>query len=326
MKLMETLGFFLMSLMTATSAVAAQRSLDNYPVKPVRVIVVFPPGSGTDIASRTVAQELTEAFGKQFVIDNRPGAGGMIGTEIAAHSAPDGYTLLAVSSSYTINPSVYAKVPYDPKRDLQPISLIASTPYLMIAHPSLHAKTVADVIALAHAKPGALSYAAGGVGVGSHLAGELFKVMAKVDIVMVPYKGAPQATADVVAGQVQLGFGTMPTALPLVKAGKLRALGVTSEKRTSAAPDIPAIAEFGLPQFDVQTWFGILAPAKTPAALTNRIQHAIAEAVKKERVRDRLVAQGYEIVGSTPEQFAALINKEIEKWAMVVKLARIPKM
>ena len=312
----------------ASAQVFAQSTRDvaAYPTKPVRMIVVFPPGSGTDIAARLVAQELSEKMGKPFVIDNRAGAGGMVGTEAAANSNPDGYTLLVVSSSYTINPSVYAKLPYDPSKAFAPISMIGSTPYLLVAHPSVQVKTVRDIIELAKAKPNQMNYATGGIGVGSHLAGELFKTMAKVEIVMVPYKGAPQATADVVAGQVQLSFSTMPTALPLVRSGKLVALGLTSLKRVPAVPDIPTIAESGLPGFDVETWFGMLAPAKIPPTILKRVHEAVVAAINKDQVRERLTAQGYQTVGNTPEAFGRQIKAETAKWIGVVKAAGIKPM
>jgi tripartite-type tricarboxylate transporter receptor subunit TctC len=304
--------------------VAAQSAAPlNYPTRPVRLIVVFPPGSGTDIAGRLIAQELSERLGKQFVVDNRPGAGGMMGTEAAVNSNADGHTLLMVSSSYTINPSIYAKLPYDPKKDLTPITLIGSTPYLFVAHPSVPAKTVSELITLARSKPGQLNYAAGGVGVGSHLAGELFKATAKVDIVMVPYKGAPQATTDVVAGQVQLAFSTFPTGLPLVKSGKLTGLGVTSLKRVPVVPDIPTVAESGLPGFDVETWFGMLAPAKTPSAIIARVHEGVVAALKKVEIREKLTSQGYQIVANTPAEFGRVVTQETEKWVKVVKLAGI---
>ena len=296
----------------------------EYPTKPVRMIVVFPPGSGTDIAARLMAQELSAQLGKQFVVDNRPGAGGMMGAEAAVNSNPDGYTLLMVSSSYTINPSVYARMPYDPKKDLTPITMIASTPYVFAAHPTVPAKTVAQLVSLAKAKPGQLNYATGGVGVGSHLAGELFKSTANVDIVMVPYKGAPQATADVMAGQVQLAFITFPTGLPLVKSGKLNGLGVTSLKRLAVVPDIPTLAESGMPGFDVETWFGLLAPAGTPGAIVTRLHREVATALGKEPIRDKLSSQGYQTVANTPTEFGSVIAREIDKWARVVKVAKIP--
>ena len=304
-------------------APAALTAVPDYPTRPVRMIVVFPPGSGTDIAARLIAQELSAQLGKQFVVDNRPGAGGMMGTEAAVTSNPDGHTLLMVSSSYTINPSVYAKMSYDPKKDLVPVTLVGSTPYLFVAHPAVPAKSVSQLIALAKAKPGQLNYATGGVGVGSHLAGELFKSTANVDIVMVAYKGAPQATADVMAGQVQLAFITFPTALPLVKAGKLTGLGVTSLKRVPVIPEVPTLAESGMPGFDVETWFGMLAPASTPPRIIARLHQEIAAALRKDLVRDRLVSQGYQTVANTPAEFAQLISREIDKWAKVVKIAKI---
>ncbi|HEX3170255.1 MAG TPA: tripartite tricarboxylate transporter substrate-binding protein, partial [Burkholderiales bacterium] len=199
-----------------------------YPVKPIRMIVTFPAGSGADIVARTVGQKMAESLGQQVVVDNRAGAGGIVGSELTAKAIPDGYTIVMVSSAHTINASMYTRLPYDPAKDFAPITMLASTPYLLVAHPSVPVKNVAELIALAKARPGQINYASGGVGVGSHLAGELFKNMAGVDIVNVPYKGAPQATADVVGGQVQLSLSTMPTALPLVRAGKLNALAVTS--------------------------------------------------------------------------------------------------
>jgi tripartite-type tricarboxylate transporter receptor subunit TctC len=317
-----------LALLAISGPALAQPNRDAaaYPTKPVRMIVVFPPGSGTDIAARLVAQELSERFGKAFVIDNRAGAGGMVGTEAAANANPDGYTLLVVSSSYTINPSVYAKLPYDPDKAFAPISMLGSTPYLLVAHPSVQVKTVRDVIELAKAKPNQLNYGTGGIGVGSHLAGELFKTMAKVQIVMVPYKGAPQATADVVAGQVQLSFSTMPTALPLVQSGKLVAVGLTSLKRVPAVPDIPTFAESGLPGFEVETWFGMLAPAKIPPVILTRVHEGVVAAVHKDQVRDRLTAQGYQTVGNTPEAFGRQIKTETAKWIGVVKAAGIKPM
>ncbi|MEA3156308.1 MAG: hypothetical protein QOK44_3897 [Betaproteobacteria bacterium] len=316
----------LLAAMTAPAAAQSTRDAAGYPTRPVRMIVVFPPGSGTDIAARLVAQELSERFGKPFVIDNRAGAGGMIGTEAAANSNPDGYTLLVVSSSYTINPSVYAKLPYDPNKAFTPISMLGSTPYLLVAHPSVPVKNVRDIIELAKAKPNQLNYATGGIGVGSHLAGELFKTMAKVQITMVPYKGAPQATADVVAGQVQLSFSTMPTALPLVRSGKLTAVGLTSLQRVPAVPDIPTLAESGLPGFEVETWFGMLAPARIPQPILKRVHEGVVAAVKKDSVREKLTAQGYQPVGNTPDQFARQISNETAKWTGVVKAAGIKPM
>ncbi len=288
------------------SAVFAQ----TYPVKPIRMIVTFPAGSGADIVARTVGQKMAESLGQQVVVDNRAGAGGIIGSDLTAKAIPDGYTIVMVSSAHTINASMYSKLPYDPAKDFAAITMLASTPYLLVAHPSVPVKNVAELIALAKAKPGQINYASGGVGVGSHLAGELFKTMAGVDIVNVPYKGAPQATADVVGG------------LPLVRAGKLHSLAVTSLKRVPATPEIPAVAET-VPGFDVRTWQGLLAPLGTPPAIIAKLQEHALKALSAPDVTERLTAQGYQTVGNTPQEFTQTINTEIARWKTVVKTARI---
>jgi tripartite-type tricarboxylate transporter receptor subunit TctC len=294
----------------------------TYPVKPIRMIVTFPAGSGADIVARTVGQKMAESLGQQVVVDNRAGAGGIIGSDLTAKALPDGYTIVMVSSAHTINASMYSKLPYDPAKDFAAITMLASTPYLLVAHPSVPVKNVAELIALAKAKPGQINYASGGVGVGSHLAGELFKTMAGVDIVNVPYKGAPQATADVVGGQVQLSLSTMPTALPLVRAGKLHSLAVTSLKRVPATPEIPAIAET-VPGFDVRTWQGLLAPWGTPPAIIAKLREHALKALSAPDVTERLTAQGYQTVGNTPQEFTQTITTEIARWKTVVKTARI---
>jgi tripartite-type tricarboxylate transporter receptor subunit TctC len=286
------------------------------------MVVTFPAGSGADIVARTVSQKMAESLGQQVVVDNRAGAGGIVGSDLTAKAIPDGYTIVMVSSAHTINASMYTKLPYDPARDFAAIIMLASTPYLLVAHPSVPVKNVAELIALAKAKPGQINYASGGVGVGSHLAGELFKTMAGVDIVNVPYKGAPQATADVVGGQVQLSLSTMPTALPLVRAGKLQSLAVTSLKRVPATPDIPAIAET-VPGFDVRTWQGLLAPLGTPPAFISKLREHALKALSAGDVTERLTAQGYQTVGNTPQEFAQIINTEIARWKTVVKTAGI---
>lgn len=311
------------ALALSLGAVPAAHPQTQYPSRPVRLVVTFPPGSGADIMARIIGQKLSDSLGQQFVIDNRAGASGIIGTELAARAAPDGYTIIMVTSSHTINGSVYAKLPYDPVRDLAPITQLASTPYLMVVHPSVPAKSVAEMVALAKSKPGQINYATGGIGVGSHLAGELLKAMAGIDIVVVPYKGAPQATADVVAGQVHMSFSTMPTGLPLVRAGKLRALAVTSAERVPATPEIPTIAESGVPGFEVNTWQGMLAPAATPRAIIARLNGEAVRALQQPDVQERLTTQGYRTVGNSPAEFAIVIKNEIAKWAKVVKAAGI---
>lgn len=306
---------------SAATTVCAQQ----YPAKPIRMLVSAPAGSGADIVARLVGQKMSEAMGQQIVIDNRGGAGGSIATDLTAKSSPDGYTIMMVTAGHTINPSVFIKLPYDPVKDLAAITMLSSTPYLFVAHPSLPAKNVAELIALAKAKPRQLNYAAGGVAVGSHLAGELFKMRTGADIVNVPYKGAPQATIDVVAGQVHMAFITMPTALPLVRAGKLRALAVTSAKRVAATPEFPALAET-VPNFDVRTWQGLLAPAGTPAAVIARLHDTAVKGVTSADVAAALTAQGYEPVGNSPAEFEKLIRNEIAMWKAVVKAAGIPPM
>lgn len=306
---------------SAATTVCAQQ----YPAKPIRMLVSAPAGSGADIVARLVGLKMSEAMGQQIVIDNRGGAGGSIATDLTAKSSPDGYTIMMVTAGHTINSSVFIKLPYDPVKDLAAITMLSSTPYLFVAHPSLPAKNVAELIALAKAKPRQLNYAAGGVAVGSHLAGELFKMRTGADIVNVPYKGAPQATIDVVAGQVHMAFITMPTALPLVRAGKLRALVVTSAKRVAATPEFPALAET-VPNFDVRTWQGLLAPAGTPAAVIARLHDTAVKGVTSADVAAALTAQGYEPVGNCPAEFEKLIRNEIAMWKAVVKAAGIPPM
>ena len=291
----------------------------DYPSKPIRVVVPFPAGGGTDIVTRMVAQKLGESLRASFVIDNRSGAGGTIGTEIAAKSPADGYTLVAVSGSHAINPSLYKKLAYDSVRDFAPVTMLVSGPGLLVVHPSVPAKTVKELIALAKSKPGQLNYASAGSGTPPHLAAELFKTMAGVDIVHVPYKGNTPAFLDLVSGQVSLSFPTIPSAIPHVRAGKLRALAVTSRERSRVAPEIPTVAESGLPGYNTSSWFGMLAPAGTPASVILKLHQEIAKVLQLPDIREKLLNQGLEPVGSTPEEFAAAIRVEIDKWAKVVK-------
>jgi tripartite-type tricarboxylate transporter receptor subunit TctC len=295
----------------------------NYPSRPVRLVIPFGTGGSADISGRVVAQKLSESLGQQFVIDNRSGAGGIIGTETVAKANPDGYTLLLGSfGTHTANPSLYKKLPYDAIKEFTAISLIATVPNVLVEHPSVPAKSVAELIALAKTKPGGLNYASSGAGTGTHLAAELFKSMAGVDIVHVPYKSAGTAITDLIGGQVQLMFSTLPSVIPHVKAGKLRALGVSTTKRSDAAPDIPAIAE-SLKGYDVGTWFGVLAPAATPRPVINLLGREIARITRMPDVRERLLSLGAEPVGNSPEEFALYIRVELPKWAKVIKSAGI---
>ena len=291
-----------------------------YPVKPVRMIVPSTPGGGPDIMARAVGQKLTEAWGQAVVIENRGGAGGIIGSEAAAKAPPDGYTLvMANAGSHAVNASLYAKLPYDPIKDFAPVTLVSSAPNILIVHPSLPAKNVRELIALAKQKPDVLTFGSGSNGSTAHLTGELFKLQAGVRLVHVPFKGAPAAVIGVISGEVALAFPNIPPALPQVKAGKLRALGVTTLKRVAAAPEIPTLDESGLPGFEAVAWFGVLAPAGTPRDIVLKLSQEIARIVRTPEMQDRLRLEGAEAVGSTPEQFAETIRRDIAKWAVVVK-------
>jgi len=294
-----------------------------YPNKPVRIIVPFPAGGSADTLARTIGQKLTESFGQQVLIDNRPGAGGNIGTDAAAKSAPDGYTLLMTPSSIISNPSLYSKLSYDPMKDLMPVTEVAWTPNILVVHPSVPANSVKELIALAKSKPGQLSYASGGNGATNHLAGELFKSMTGIDMVHIPYKGNPVAVLDVLNGQVGVMFDFMITSLPHVKAGKLRALAVTGAKRSPQLPDLPTVAEAGVPGFEAGTWFAVLAPAGTPAAIVKQLNNEIVKILNLPDVKERLYQLGAEPRSGTPEQLATLMKQDMAKWAKVIKDANI---
>ena len=303
----------------AAPAIAAQ----GYPDRPIRAVVPFPPGGGTDIIARMVLQKVAERLPGTFVIDNRSGAGGTIGTELVAKSVPDGYTILVASSSHTINPSVFKKIGFDPARDFAAVTIIASGPGVLVVHPSVPAKSVKELIALARSKPGQLIYASAGNGTPPHLSAELFKSLAGIDMVHVPYKGNTLAFADLFSGAVQVSFPTITSGLPPVKAGRLRALGVTSRQRSTVAPEIPTIAESGLSGYEATTWYGMLAPAGTPRTIVDTLQQHTAEIVKQGDVREKLLAQGLEPVGNTPAEFTAIIAAELVKWRKVVTAAGV---
>jgi tripartite-type tricarboxylate transporter receptor subunit TctC len=302
------------------AALSAAAHADVYPSRPIRFVVAFPPGGGTDIIARSIAQKLGERWSQQVLVDNRPGAGGNIGTDIVAKSAPDGYTLLMGSAGpLAINASLFASLPFDPQRDLAPVTLAASTPNVLVVHPSLKAATVKELIALAKTEPGRINFASSGFGTPAQLAGELFNTMAGVKLVHVPYKGASPALADLLGGQVQLMFSTMPPALPHMKEGRLRALAVTSLKRSPAAPELPTVDEAALPGFEANTWHGVVLPAGAPAEIIARLNREIVAILHLPEVVGRLESQGAEPVGSTPEEFAAYIRSETVKWAKVVR-------
>jgi tripartite-type tricarboxylate transporter receptor subunit TctC len=296
----------------------------GYPAKAIRMIVPFLPGGPNDILGRVIAQKLTEQLGQQMVVDNRGGAGGIIGAELAARAVPDGYTLLlGGTASLSINPGLHRKLPYDPLKDFAPVSLVGTAPSILVTHPSLPVKTVRDVIALARAKPGQLNFASAGIGTPPHLAGELFKSIAGVDMVHVPYKGGGPALVDLIAGQVNMYFSGISAALPLVKDGKLRGIAVTSARRTALMPDTPTIAESGLPGYEVGNWYAIVAPAATPKAIVMRLNHEIVTALAVQDVKRRFVELAADPVGSTPEELLKYNRSEIAKWARVIKSAGI---
>ncbi|HTS21999.1 MAG TPA: tripartite tricarboxylate transporter substrate binding protein [Casimicrobiaceae bacterium] len=307
-------------LFGALVAIAACASAQPYPNKPIRLVVPFPPAGTTDILAREVGQRLTEVLGQSVVIDNRPGAGGNIGSDLVAKSAPDGYTLLmATVGTHAINASLYSRMPYDHIRDFAPIVLVAGVPNVLEVTPSLPVHSVADLIKLAKEKPGQLNFASSGSGTSIHLSGELFKAMAGVDMTHVPYKGSAPALTDLMAGQVQLMFDNLPSSLQQIKAGRLRAIAVTSAQRAPALPDVPTIAESGLPGYEASAWFGLVAPAGTPPAVIARINAAVNDWLHTPQAAEKLLAQGAVADGGTPEQFAAHIRAETDKWAKVVK-------
>jgi len=293
-----------------------------YPVKSVRLLVPSSPGGGTDILARVLAQKMSETFGQQFVVENRPGAGQVIGIEAVARSAPDGYTLLMAASAIVINEVLYAKPPYDTLRDFAPVTLGASLPNILVVHPALPVKSVRELIVLAKTRAGQLNYSSAGSGTSPHLSMELFRLMAGITLTHIPYKGSGPATVDLLAGQVQLSMPNVLTALPHIKGGKLRGLGVTSGKRATGLPDIPAIAET-LPGYEAIQWYGILAPAGTTRDIVGKLQAEIARILVLPEVKDRLAADGADAVGSRPDEFAAYIRAELAKWGKVVKTGGI---
>jgi len=302
---------------------AAAQTATPYPTRAVRIVVPFPPGGGTDIISRTVAQKLNEVWGQPVIVDNRAGANGVIGTDLVAKAKPDGYTLGVVIANHGINPALYSKLPYDSLRDFSPVTLMAQYPYILTVHPSLPARSVKEFIALAKARPGALSYASSGNGSGPHLGMELFKSAAKVDIVHVPYKGASPANTDLLAGQVQVMFNNFLAAMPFIKSDRLRVLAVTTSTRSKVMPELPTLAESGLPGFDVKSYYALLAPAGTPPAIVTRIQGDTAAVLRIPAVNQRLSAEGAEPVGSTPEALTKLLEAEIQKWSKVIREAQV---
>ena len=310
----------LMCILIASAVLATNaHTAETYPARPVRMIVPYGPGGNADIQARYIAERLTEVLGKQVVADNRAGANGMIGMELAARSPADGYTLLLVANTFTVNPALYTKVPYDTVKDFQPISLVGDTPLLFIGNPAVAASNVKEVIALARSRPGQLNYGTSGGGSPSHLAAALFEVMTGVKLVHVPYKGMAPSNVGVMSGEIQLGFPSMTSALPHVKAGKLKAFAITVKSRSALAPDIPTMAEAGVPGYEASIWNGLLAPAGTPRPIVNRLNAAVAQILKSPEAKERYANVGAEILYNSPEEFHALIKSDTAKWAKVIR-------
>lgn len=307
-------------LVAAGLLLPAAQAQPAYPDKPIRMVVPFTPAGTTDILARIVAQKLSEAWGQQVVVDNRPGAGGNLGSDIVAKAPADGYTLLmATVSSHGINPTLYKKIPYDAVKDFQPVTLVALVPNMLVVHPDVKATNVQELIALAKASPGKLNVASSGSGTSIHLSAELFKTMTGVDMIHVPYKGSAPALTDLLGGQVQLMFDNMPSSIEHVRGGKLRALGVTTTKRSPVLPEVPTIAEQGLPGYEATSWFGVMAPAGVPKPVVDKLSQQITKDITGPAGRKLIAEQGAEPVGNTPEEFAAFVKAEIAKWAKVIK-------
>jgi tripartite-type tricarboxylate transporter receptor subunit TctC len=290
-----------------------------YPTKPIRIIAGTPPGGAVDTMARFMGQKLAESWGQPVITENRAGASGAIGAEVVAKSAADGYTLLLVSSQFALTPLLAAAVRYDPVKDFAPVILVAQSSNVLVIHPSIPARSVRELIALARAKPGVLSYGSGGIGTSNHLAAELFKGLARVDILHVPYKGAAPALSDVIGGQVHMIFPNLLSGLPHARSGRLRALAVTGAKRALGAPELPTVAEAGLPGYETSTWLGVVAPLKTPGDIVGRLNAEISRLFSEPSMKDRLVSEGAEFAGGTPAQFGNLIKTEIDKWARIFK-------
>lgn len=319
-----TLRTTLLCLLAALTVAAAPSQAQPYPAKPIRIVVPFPAGGNADIFARAFAQKLGEAWKQTPIVDNRAGAAGIIGTQFVAKSPGDGYTLLfGTTGTHTTNPAVYAKLPYDPVKDFAPVSNFADSPFLLVVHPSVPANTLQGLVALAKARPGQLDYASFGAGSSAHLAGEMLRTMAGINIVHVAYKGGPPAVNDLVGGHVALMFNSMPAVLPLVKSARLRALAVAAAKRAPTLPDLPTFGEAGLTGFEAGSWYGVLAPAGTPREVVTRLHGETVRMLGLPDVRQKLASEGAEAIGNTPEEFAAQIQRDIARWAKVAREAKI---
>ena len=295
-----------------------------YPAKAIRFVVPFPAGGGADIFARLIGRKLGEQLGQQFVVDNRAGASGIIGCEVVARSAPDGYTLLmGTTGTHTTNPAVFSKLPYDPLKDFAPVSLVAESPFLLLVHPSLPVSNLKELIAFARARPGQLTYASSGTGSSSHLGFELFNMMAGIKGVHVPYKGLPPATVDTISGYVTMTWNSITASIPYLKNGQLKALGNGSAKRSALLPDVPTISEAGLPGFELGSWYGVFAPAGASADIVRRLRKEVVKAINDPALKDQFAALSAEPVGSTPEEFTTVLKRDLAKWAKVARQANV---
>jgi tripartite-type tricarboxylate transporter receptor subunit TctC len=310
-------------LLLSSTFVAAQ---EDYPNRPITMVVTFAPGGSSDVLARAVAAALSTGLGQQVIVDNRPGAGGHIGAGAVAHAVPDGYTILfGTNGTLGIGPAAYAKLNYNPAHDLAPVGLLHTLPQVLIVNPSVPAKNLTELIDYARRNPGALSFASSGVGAASHLAGELLKQQAKIDIVHIPYKGGGAAVADLVSGRVSMMLETIPNALPLVRSGQMRAIGVTTKERSALAPDIPSLAESGLPDFDVSAWTGLFVPAGTPPAVIERLNAETRKIAGEPNYVAQIQAMGTDVASSTPEEFGKFVNDDVNRWSAVIRNAGIPR-
>jgi len=318
------IGIGVIGVLAGALAFAGAASAQDYPKQPIRLIVPFAPGGGNDTVARAIAQSAGASLGQPMVVDNRAGAGGILGAELAAKSAPDGYTLfLGGVGSHAVNPNLHARLPYDPVKDFAPITLIASAPSVLVVHPSLPARTLAEFTALAKASPGRINYASNGNGSSAQLAAVLYESMAGVRMVHVPYKGLAPALVDLLGGEVQAMFSSVVAIVPNIKAGRLRALAVTGKRRAAALPEVPTLDESGVPGYEAGSWYGILAPAGTPQAIVAKLREAIVHALARPEVRERLASEGAEVIGSTPEAFAAHITAELARMGKLIRDAGI---
>jgi len=321
--MMRTLAFMLLAAMAAAGWPVPAAAQQAYPSKPVRIISPFPPGGGNDALCRIVAQKLVEGLKQQVIVENRAGANGIVGTEVAARSAPDGYTIVLIPSGHAVNATLYRKLPFDSIRDFTPITLAGSSPLVLAVHPSLPVKSVTELVALARARPGQLTYVSAGVGASGHLGGALFETLTGTKMVHIPYKGMAVAITDLMSGQVSLTFGTSLSVIPHARSGRLRALATTGARRSPALPDLPTVAEAGVPGYEASLWYGFVGPARLPPEVVRRLNSAIVAVLGLPDVRDRLASQGVDPQPTTPEEFAQLLASDVERWAKVIQRAGI---